>query len=72
MEEEPDQGALESELVEAGFAQPKVKKAFTWLETLAEQQASDSPARALRPAQASARIYTDDERHKLSRDARGF
>lgn len=70
LEEEPDQRALENELLEAGFAGPKVRKAFTWLENLSEQQSQGRPGAA--PSSDSVRILTSAEAHKLTRDARGF
>lgn len=70
LEEEPDQRALENELLEAGFAGPKVRKAFTWLENLSEQQSEGRPGAA--PSPSSVRILTSAEAHKLTPDARGF
>jgi len=72
MDEEPDQGALQTELVEAGFAEPKVKKAFSWLEGLADQQSGATAARSVGPSHRSVRVFTDTEEHKMTRDARGF
>jgi Smg protein len=72
MEDEPDQRTLETELVEAGFAEPNVRKAFTWLEGLAEQQSEVDEAPGQSPSRQAVRVFTADEAHKLSRDARGF
>jgi Smg protein len=70
MDEEPDQSTLQTELVEAGFAEPKVKKAFSWLENLADRQTGTLATGG--PSHGSVRIFTDEEAHKLTRDARGF
>ena len=70
LEEKPDQRALENELLEAGFAGPKVRKAFTWLENLSEQQSEGRPRAT--PSPDSVRVLTSAEAHKLTPDARGF
>ena len=70
MDEEPDQTTLETELVEAGFAEPKVKKAFTWLENLADRQTVSLGAGM--PSNGSVRVLTGEEDHRRTRDARGF
>ncbi|KPV41354.1 hypothetical protein AN478_01840 [Thiohalorhabdus denitrificans] len=72
MDEAPDQNVLQTELVEAGFAEPKVKKAFSWLEGLANQQSGTGKEHGGRPSHRSVRIFTEEEEHKMTRDARGF
>ncbi len=72
LEEEPDQRTLENELLEAGFTGAKVRKAFSWLEGLAEQQDGDQPSSGPGPSDGSVRVFTSEESHKLTRDARGF
>ncbi len=72
LEEEPDQQTLENELLEAGFTGPKVRKAFTWLEGLTEQQAEGSNTASVGPSAKSIRILTSAEAHKLTQDARGL
>jgi len=67
-EEEPDQGALESELLEAGFTEPNVRKAFSWLDSLAEGQSGLHGG----PSTSATRVLTDEEAHRISADARGF
>ncbi|CAL1238940.1 DUF494 family protein [Candidatus Methylocalor cossyra] len=62
----PDPDLVRSELLEAGFPQPEINKAFEWLESLAEQpsiKAVSSPA---------FRIYCDREQAKLDAECRGL
>jgi Smg protein len=71
-EEDPDQGALETELLEAGFTEPNVRKAFTWLESLADRQAGPMAGSDGGPAATSTRVLTEEEARRISPDARGF
>jgi Smg protein len=71
--DEPDEAALSTELGDAGFHQGEINKAFAWLEDLSqlcEQEYDDSQSIAC--SSSSNRIYSDQEKHKISLDARGF
>jgi Smg protein len=64
-----DQDALQEVLLEAGFRQNEIRKAFDWLEGLAELQDD-----ALPPAvpSGSLRLYSDPELEKINTECRGF
>jgi Smg protein len=62
----PDPDAIRTELLEAGFPQPEVNKAFDWLESLAEHQ----PIRAA--SIPAFRVFSDEECAKLDTDCRGL
>jgi Smg protein len=62
----PDPDAIRTELVEAGFPQPEVNKAFDWLESLTEQQPIEA---ASLPA---FRVFSEQECAKLDTDCRGL
>lgn len=65
-----DQDSLKYELVQAGFGDNQVSKAFDWLEGLALQKdliQSDSLA-----DKATMRMYSDREMEKLDVKCRGF
>jgi Smg protein len=62
----PDSDVIRTELMEAGFDQLEVSKAFDWLESLSMQ-------RAIRPtATAAFRIFCPEEREKLDLDCLNF
>lgn len=61
--EDPD--TIRDELIEAGFQQREVTKAFEWLESLAQQQAIKTSIPAFR-------IFCDQEIQKLDVECRGF
>lgn len=63
-----DEESLRSELVEAGFSEIEINKAFLWLEGLSEQQGS-LPVVATTNA---LRIYTEDELERINIECRGF
>jgi Smg protein len=65
-EPSPDPDAIRTELLEAGFPQPEVNKAFDWLESLAEQQ----PIKAVSPP--AFRVFSEEECAKLDTDCRGL
>ncbi|HKK15386.1 MAG TPA: DUF494 domain-containing protein [Gammaproteobacteria bacterium] len=66
----PDQESLKSRLMEAGFRDLQIDKAFAWLEGLASQRASaDSSKLSDVP---SVRMYSDHELVKLDAECRGF
>jgi len=64
-----DQQQIQDELVEAGFPEQEVLKAFEWLDELASRQ--DSPMTQARTESAH-RIYTDREKRKLDVECRGL
>lgn len=66
---EPDRANLETELVEAGFGDTEVSKAFDWLESLATLEKAPG---SIRMRQQSQRFYTDDERARLGSEGIGF
>ncbi len=70
VERNPDQETLKLELVEAGFSQAEINKAFIWLEGLAVLQ-DNLPPQTLRASQ-SIRIFTEQESGKLGIECRGF
>ncbi len=65
-----DPETLKDQLLEAGFFSTEINKAFTWLEDLAEQQASSDscPAHTSR----SIRVFNPIEEKKLDMECRGF
>ncbi len=70
IEFDANEESLRSELVNAGFRQGEISKAFSWLEGLASLQ--DRPSE-LPPTTARAiRVYTERECERLDLDCRGF
>lgn len=64
-----DQGVIHEELVQAGFPESEIDKAFQWMEELALRQGTQAlPART----GSSIRIYTEEEMHRLDTDCRGL
>jgi len=62
----PDPDAIRTELLEAGFPQREVNKAFAWLEALAEQK-------PIKTASTPAfRIFSSQEATKLDTECRGL
>ncbi len=66
----PDQEFLKNQLVDAGFRDQQIEKAFAWLEGLAIQR-EDSAVVSL-PELPSVRLYSSRELEKLDTDCRGF
>lgn len=65
-----DHVMMQEELLEAGFKQGEIKKAFDWLDELAWTQGTlDYPPKG--PV-ASMRIYTEAESQKLDAETRGM
>lgn len=62
----PDPDMIRTELLEAGFPQTEINKAFDWLESLTEQTAIKS---ASSPA---FRIFSSQEMAKLDTECRGL
>ena len=65
-----DQDELKEVLLEAGFRQHEIRKAFDWLEGLTELQ-DDPPTHAAVPSSAI-RVYSDQECEKIDTEWRGF
>jgi Smg protein len=65
-EPDPDPDAIRGELLEAGFPQGEINKAFEWLESLAEQK----PITAVSPP--AFRIFAAEECAKLDSDSQGL
>lgn len=65
-----DQIIMQEQLLDAGFRQGEINKAFDWLDELAWRQGSmlGSPD----PAQFSMRIYTEKEMQRLDLEIRGM
>ncbi len=62
----PDSDVIATELLEAGFQQPDVSKAFAWLESLAEIE-------AIKPAVSSSfRIFSEEENSVFDLECRDF
>lgn len=65
-----DQETLKYELIQAGFADNKINKAFDWLEGLAMQKDFIQPGKL--SENKSLRIFNDREIEKLNIECRGF
>jgi Smg protein len=65
-----DQETLRSELVQAGFGDGQVQKAFEWLEGLALQKEMVRPEELTR--NNTFRLFNDQEMEKLDAGCRGF
>ncbi|MCI0653663.1 MAG: DUF494 domain-containing protein [Methylococcaceae bacterium] len=61
----PDPEAIRTELLEAGFPQGEVSKAFEWLESLTQQP-------DIRSAAPSFRVFSPEETAKLDTECRGL
>jgi len=66
----PDQDALRGQLMDAGFAEREVGKAFDWLEDLATQK--DNHYLSTDIETSALRIYHVKELQKLDTECRGF
>ena len=65
-----DQITLEEELVQAGFPQGEIKKAFNWLDELAWRQGSLAYAEA--QPNRSMRIYSEPEQSRIDLEIQGM
>lgn len=65
-----DRDALKTELIQAGFHQGEIGKAFDWLEGLAALQ--HQPLSFPLNHKSSIRVYSEEECGKLDVDCRGF
>lgn len=61
----PDPDSIRIELLEAGFPQNDINKAFEWLESLTQQQ-------SIQTATPAFRIFSREEAAKLDIECRGF
>ena len=63
-----DQGEIQEELLQAGFPENEIERAFQWMDELvlhqSEQQLTHRPQ--------SFRIYTDEESGRLDSECRGY
>ena len=66
----PDQDLLKTQLVEAGFGDHQVDKAFDWLDGLALQKENNESAKMA--DKKSLRLFSDEELGKLNAECRGF
>ena len=64
-----DQAQIHEELIQAGFPESEIDKAFLWMDELAERQEFTQAQLNARP---SLRIYTDHEMSRLDLDCRGL
>jgi len=68
-EPQPDRDSLESELFEAGFSQAEIRKAFDWLDALADSREMGGR----HPYSSHAiRFYTSAETDRLDLECRGL
>lgn len=66
-----DRESLKSELVQAGFPEGQIAKAFAWLEGLvADYDETDPPPAPM--ASTASRVYTPEEVDRLNLECRGF
>lgn len=73
----PNQDKLKSQLIQAGFGDSQVNRAFDWLEGLAIQSQNEEENEIdeeliIDPHANSFRIYTSLEEQKLNQEAQGF
>ncbi len=65
---DPDRDSLEQSLLEAGFPNREIEKAFMWLETLVDEDFANRQG----GTSHSIRVYTSDEIDRLDTESRGF
>ena len=68
-EQDPDRETLQSSLLEAGFSQVEISKAFDWLDGLASQSRLPQTPRH---SEGPVRVYSDFEHERLDTACRGF
>lgn len=66
----PDQELLKDRLIEAGFLDQQVDKAFAWLEGLAEKK--ENPESLHQSEFPSLRLFNEQELDRLNSSCRGF
>ncbi len=65
-----DRESLKQELIEAGFPESEIGKAFEWLEALTAGEAGVEPREG--DDVAATRVYTDEECERLNLECRSF
>ena len=68
-DEATDHGVLRQELLQAGFGEPEVDRALTWLEDLNRDPEHPFPAS---PADRSVRVFNSMELSRLDTECRGY
>lgn len=68
-DQETDNNVLRQELLEAGFGEPEVDRALTWLEDLNRDPNRPFPSS---PADRSVRLYNAHELARLDTECRGY
>lgn len=68
-DEATDHGVLRQELLQAGFGEPEVDRALTWLEDLNRDPDHPFPAA---PADRSVRLFNSLELSRLDTECRGY
>ena len=67
---ESDQESMQGDLMEAGFPEAEINKAFEWLESLTEEH--DVPVASGGRGSAATRVFSEEEARRLDVDCRGF
>ncbi len=65
-----DQNQIQDELLQAGFQEHEIDRAFQWMDELVVQQSSGRPP--LSHGVQSFRVFTEEEQYRLDADCRGF
>lgn len=68
-EEDTDRETMQASLIEAGFSDGEVSKAFEWLDGLAEQRELPELVDSVTEP---VRVFSDYEQQRLDADCRGF
>ncbi len=68
-EEDTDRETMQASLLEAGFSEGEVSKAFDWLDGLAEQRELPELVDSVTEP---VRVFSDYEQQRLDTDCRGF
>lgn len=66
----PDEESIQVELASAGFDEHDIKKAFAWLEGLAQQQGQEDTPLLMQGS--SLRVFTEREMERLDVECRGL
>lgn len=68
----PDEESIRDQLSAAGFGETEIKKAFNWLESLAQHQEGAEAGVVPLPGQASLRVYSSEEMEKIGPRSRAL
>lgn len=68
----PDQDMVKNDLMEEGFSENIIHKAFMWLEGLAPREDEEGEDLLEGPRASSLRHYSKEEEERLNLEARGF